>query len=344
MKKTILLAFCLLGAWCAQAQELRVKVDYGFLFNNLEGSLPYSPTSTFVGMNLVPAVGVQYKNHSLVAGVSLLEQFGTKKVIDNIEPQIYYQYKDNRFNAAVGAFPRLMLKKYPLAYFTTAKRFVDNTITGVVGQYQTKKGYLEFWMDWYKSDVAQGVDRFLITASGERWWGGSFINGSVMYNHVADQPYFQDFTVFDRLQFTLNAGYDFARHQSVFDELKLSAGVLGDVERRRDDNKKGLEPALGFQTEQTISWKGLSLYNNLYVGKAQMPYYEQYGGAIYFGSPFYQSAFQDYMILSYNYKYKWLTLKAMMIFYFTDKTTANQQVLGVDFNLDELIGLKKKKK
>lgn len=327
----------------ASAQEFRYKVDFGFLFDNLEGSLPYTPTRTIAGINLTPTVGFKYKNHSIMAGASMFEQFGTKKVIDKVDLQAYYQYNDGKFMAAAGAFPRLMLKKYPLAYFTTATRFIDNTITGAVGQYTTEKGYLEFFVDWYKSDIPEGVDRFLVAASGERWFGGSYINGSVMYNHVADKPYFQDFTVFDRFQFTLNAGYDFARHQSVFDELKLSVGVLGDIERRRNVQNKGLEPAIGFQTEQTIRWKGFSLYNNLYVGRPQMMYANEYGSNIYFGSPFYQSKFQDYMIASYSYKYKWVTLKAMLIFFFTDKATANQQILSVDFNLDELIGLKRKR-
>ncbi len=341
--KIFLLAIIAMGVNFAANAQLRYKADYRMLIDNLEGSQPYVATRTVAGMSLTPLVGVQFGNHSFMAGAHLLAEFGTKMDLDKAEIRAYYEFKNKNFKALAGIFSTYETEPYSLANFCTATRFLNDAIHGAYGKYKTDKGFIEGWIDWYKSDRANEVDRFLVMFQGERWWKGVRLKGFLSYNHLADKPAFETFTVFDHFQYELNLGYDFARHQKTFSALRLTAGAIGDADQARNDAKKGLEFSLGFQTEQLIQWKGFALHNTFYVGQPQSHYYQQYK-FVYPGLPFYQDEWMDMLIAKYTYNYKWLQVSACLAFFFTPETVANQQILQVTFKLDDVVKFKKRDK
>ncbi len=325
------------------AAQLRYKVDYRMLFDNLEASEPYAKDRTIAGILLVPHIGYSVGKHSLVVGVGMQEMFGTKKIIDNVDFRAYYEFKDDKFKAIAGIYSVYDREPLPLSYNTTAQLFINNKAQGVYGRYKDTNGYIEAWMDWFKSDVPNKVDRFTLAGSGERWWDKFRLKGIVSYTHFADKPVFETFNVFDRFQYDLNVGYDFAGYQNVFSKILFTVGLAGDMDRVRDEVNLGLEPHIGFQAEQMLQWKGFLLHNTFYVGQAQMKYSEQYP-FIYTGSPFYKDKWNDMLIAKYTYKYKWLGLSACFAAFFTPETVSTQQLLTVTFNLDEVANLSKKNK
>lgn len=319
--------------------QFRYAVAFRTWLDNLEDSYDYFelPTRTIVGTTLTPMVGVQYGRHALMGGVFLYTRYGSKKFMDKVEPRIYYQYKDERFTAVAGLFSRDMLKPSRLFHYTTSFKMTNNTLHGFLGQYTTETGYLEGLIDWYLANPSRRADGFILRLSGAKRVGGWFFNGQFSYHHRADRDYFQAFNVYDRLQYDAHAGYDFGVLQSVFRSIYLSVGLSGDANQKRLGDYS-LQVGLGFETEVNLDWKGLYLRNMLYIGQAQMPHYTEYGSELYFGDPFYRSAFYDRLAVGYVYKYRWVSVGAHVLLFFTDSPKiANQQLLSVAFDMDELV-------
>lgn len=323
--------------------QLRYKVDYRMLFDNLEDSMPYALDRTVAGLFLNPYIGFSSGSHSLMVGAGILDLFGTQKVFDNVDFRAYYQYKDSKFKAIAGIYSVYEREALPLSYFTSSYLFLNNKAQGFYGKYKNENGYIETWVDWFKSDVANRVDRFLLGASGERWWNAVRLKGSFTYTHFADRPVFNEFNLFDHFQYDLNGGYDFAVHQDVFSKILITAGLCGDMDRPRNNADLGFEPNVGFQTEQFIEWKGFLLHNSFYVGQAQMKYRPEYS-FVYPGSPFYRDKWHDVLLARYAYEYKWLCVSACFVTFFTPKTISTQQMVTITFNLDEIVKFKKNKR
>ncbi|MDE5743519.1 MAG: hypothetical protein K2H62_04120, partial [Bacteroidales bacterium] len=59
---------------------------------------------------------------------------------------------------------------------------------------------------------------------------------------------------------------------------------------------------------------------------------------------FYISPLYDQLAVGYIYKYRWLSVGAHVLLFFTDSpTVANQQLLSVSFDMDELVRLKNRR-
>ncbi len=318
--------------------QFRYAVSFRTILDNLEDSWDYMPTRTIVGSTLTPMVGVQYGNHALMGGVFLSTKYGSDKFLDKIDPRIYYQYKDERFMVVAGLFSRDLMKPSRLFHYTTSFKAFNNTLHGFLGQYTTETGYVEALIDWYLADVGRRRDGFVFRISGAKRFGGWFLDGQFSYHHRGDWDLFVDCKVYDRLQYDFRVGYDFAVLQSVFRSLYLTAGFVGDADQKRVGNDYKLKPGYGFEAAFNMNWKGLYLRNTVYYGKPQMPYYTEYGSELYFGDPFYHSSFYDQLAVGYVYKYRWVSVGAHVLLFFTDSPKiANQQLLSVAFDMDELV-------
>lgn len=343
MKKYILTGFVLtfFVFFCNNTNaQLVYKVDYRMIMDNLEDSMPYAKDRTVSGILLTPHLGFSMNNHSLIVGVSVHEMFGTEKLIDFYSLRAYYEYDDSKFKAIAGIYSIYDREPLPLSYYTSSVTFLNDKAQGIYGQYKEDSGYIEAWVDWNKSDIKNGVDRFMVAVSGLRWWDAFRLRGIFTYKHLADKPVFETFNVFDRVQYDLNFGYDFARHQKVLDEILFTVGVAGDADRARNNADKGLEHGIGFQTEQLLRWNGFILHNTFYYGTPQMRYFEEYP-FIYTGSAFYQAKWHDTLVAKYVYNYKWLTVSACFVFFVLPETVATQQLLTVSFSLDNIVNFKK---
>lgn len=324
--------------------QFRYAVAFRTMLDNLEDCWDYLPTRTIVGTTLTPMVGVQYGNHALMGGVFLYTRYGSGQFLDRIDPRIYYQYKDERFMVAAGLFSRDLLKPSRLFHYTTSFRTFNNTLHGFLGQYTTETGYLEGLIDWYLADVGRRRDGIIFRVSGAKRFGGFFFDGQFMYHHRGDWDLFETCKVYDRLQYDFRVGYDFAVLQSVFKSIYLTAGLVGDADQKREGDDYGLKVGLGFETTVNLDWKGLYLRNTFYYGQPQMQYYGDYGSELYFGDPFYISPLYDQLTVGYIYKYRWLSVGAHVLLFFTESSTvANQQLLSVSFDMDELVRAKNRR-
>lgn len=325
----------------ALTPHFRYVVSFKTILDNLEDSWPYLSTRTIVGSTLTPMVGVQVGRHALLGGAFLNTRYGTSPKI-KAEPRLYYQYKDEHFMVAAGLFSRDLMKPSRLFHYTTAYKVFNNTLHGFLGQYTTETGYAEALIDWYLADAAHSRDGFILRVSGCKRFGGWFLDGQFSYHHRADTALFKYFNVFDRLQYDFRLGYDFARLQTVFRSLYLTAGFVGDADQKRLYTGFKLKPGFGFETALNIDWKGLYVRNTFYYGQSQMPFYAEYGSELYSADPFYRSAFYDQLAVGYVYKYKWVSVGAHVLLFFVDAPkVANQQQLTLSFDLDEVVRRKK---
>ncbi|MDE7150110.1 MAG: hypothetical protein K2O01_06865, partial [Bacteroidales bacterium] len=235
-----------------------------------------------------------------------------------------------------GLFSRDLMKPSRLFHYTTSFKTFNNTLHGFLGQYTTETGYVEALVDWYLADASRRLDGVVFRVSGQKYFGGWFLDGQFSYHHRSDDVYFDGFKVYDQLTYDFRVGYEFGRLQSVFRSLYLTASLVGMADQKRVDYH--LQAGLGFETALNLDWKGLYLRNTLYVGTPQMQYYKEYGSELYFGDPFYHSSFYDQLAVGYVYKYRWVSVGAHVLLFFTDSPKiANQQLLSVAFDMDELV-------
>ena len=146
------LILLLLALHCAgsslSAQELVAGADFATRFDNREYSgNAFSPSETFFSARLTPEFGVQWDGRNrLMIAVDLWQDFGDgSKFLTDAKPQIYYTFSAPRVTASAGIFPRTqLLGSYSEAFFSSDVVFYDNLISGVLANYHSPRGYVEF--------------------------------------------------------------------------------------------------------------------------------------------------------------------------------------------------------
>lgn len=145
-----LLAITLVFRPEAQAQQVVWGASFDFFFDNREYKSEINWPQTLFGARIAPELGIRWQQrHSLMMGVDLLANFGTKPFQTDNEIFGYYQYDGPKFKAWAGVIPRRKtIGDYPSVFFSDSVRYYDPNLTGLLLQYSGGRGYVEFGCDW----------------------------------------------------------------------------------------------------------------------------------------------------------------------------------------------------
>lgn len=338
------LILLLLALHCAgsslSAQELVAGADFATRFDNREYSgNAFSPSETFFSARLTPEFGVQWDGRNrLMIAVDLWQDFGDgSKFLTDAKPQIYYTFSAPRVTASAGIFPRTqLLGSYSEAFFSSDVVFYDNLISGVLANYHSPRGYVEFALDWEGMRTTKTREKFRILSAGEyrgaRLYGGyafSMLHYAKSANETPDEGVVDYFLVNPYAGVRFHAFFDF--------DLRL--GYLQSVQRdRRID--QSWSPKGGEFLFSMSRW-GLSLRNHLYLGQNLMPMWGTYGSTVYTGSPFYGTTKHVYNKTSIDYErlffHDTLGIKAGFVFHYDGVGVGVQQLLTVSVKLEKIV-------
>lgn len=285
---------CLFFAPKAKAQEVVWDVSYDFFFDNREYKSTVNWPQTLFGMRLAPEIGIRWeKQHSLMAGISLLADFGAKPFRTENELFAYYRYDSKRFNAAAGIVPRhKLIGEYPTAFFNDSIRHYDPNLSGLLLQYRGSKGFVEFAADWNSMISDTRREKFVLFSSGRlNLARGLFYAGYhfSMYHHAG--THLEDGVV-DNVLIHPHIGTELSGI-TPFDRLSLQVGWMQTFQNDRKYVGEYVTPG-GVQIELKMEkWK-FGVFNTLYLGKSLMPYFVappelDYGDGLYWGDPFYRT-------------------------------------------------------
>lgn len=333
------LVLLLLCSMTVSAQTFVWKAGVHSFFDNEEYAHSAVQTpQTMAGVHLAPEVGVEWQGrHRILAGVDVMKEFGTDRIIDYARPIAYYWFDGKYFDFRMGAFPRKdVLDRYPRMFFQDSIANYRPVMTGLSWEYHRKNGYAQVWLDWTSRQTEKNREAFFMGWSG-RYNLGVFYGQHFGYMyHFAKRknPVVPD-PLHDNGLMLTSVGVDFAP-KTAFAKLELNVGWSVGLERNRDGDGNWHAPH-GLLSELKVEYKGIGLFNTYYRGGAQQRFYPQYGNALYWGDTFYRTKEYDRADLYINFfKTPVVNVKLVFSLHFTERAMYNEQALYASFDLDNL--------
>lgn len=318
VKRIISLAISLL-LFCPNpaAQRLTWDIDLHTVFDNREGSHDITPTETYFFTRLSPEIGLDFNRFGRIAGgVDWTQPIGNGWDDPHFSPTLYYRYESRPLDFSFGMFPRTQLREeLPGFLWCDSLEYFQPNIRGALVQYQSEKGFVDFYLDWRQMQTRKKREAFNIVLHSQ--WNHSkgifFAGGHAMMNHFAlvkNAP--ADQHIVDNFLVNPYIGADLTPVVAL-DSLRLRGGAVITIERNRSNG--GWKTPAGGWLEIYGKWRFLGLKNTLYAGGALLPSYHEFGSQLYQGEPFYSRRFYNRTdIYAYIISNRYVDLRASLDF------------------------------
>ena len=366
----VLTAFCQIAV--AQGEEkvsFAYDLDFEMNFDNREFyKSSFSNSMTIFGARLTPSVGLEVlqddgTRHRVMTGIDVMKDFGDSVAVKNMfkELTIYYnmekRFGSNVFEMYAGIFPRKSLDgRWGQEFFSDSLTFYDNNLEGLLLKLKRPKAYFELGADWMGLTGEYRRERFMIFSSG---------HGEVLpYTSLGYSFYVYHYAgsrkvrgVVDNILINPYISVDLDEPTGL-QKLSLTAGWIQALQNDRKNIGRYVFPGGGEVDVEVRHWN-LGVRNMMYIGRDLMPLYNRHdiGGfkygsnSLYLGDPFYrvndrgESAVGTYDRLEFFYAPEignCLSISIKAILHFNGfHYSGFQQMVGVKFNLQELINRKR---
>lgn len=344
IKFTALLLFVLCSIGLT-AQEIRWNVGLETVFDNREyTNSEINASQTIFGAIVSPEIGVRWdKYHSLMAGAHFTFEFGSPSKDILVDPTVYYNFNNKRFNISAGLLPfNQVIGSESRAFFSDSVRFFKKTIGGVLLQYVKGKNYAEVYFDWdgRKSDTRR--EKFTVYSSGRIAKGVFFGTYEISMHHYAGSNAAE--SVVDNVWLNPAIGLDLSR-KLWLDSLTVGVGFLQSFQNDRGGDQGYVSPR-GGEVNIRVEKYNIGIYNTLFFGDNMMPYHPQYGGGLYWGEPFYSTSNRIYNRLEIYWtplKKKFYNLKIASIHHYDGSVWSWQQFAKFSVTINQDLFKKKKR-
>lgn len=306
------------------AQEIGAKIDFFGYADNREYSSSFTTPKTIFGTIVSPQVYIKLEEkHKLTGGIHYNQDFG--KTIDNksiVNPIIYYNYQDSKFDFALGFIPRHeKLKDIPKLVLADTFFYDRPNIEGMFFQYKNKGVKQSIFIDWLSNQSYTQRERFVVGISGKYDWGlFYFKNNGLLYHNALTSNDLLDEHIQDNAVLTINLGIDLTNRTNL-DSLTFDVGAVVAYDRLRTSYTNS---AVGFISNLYLEYKRFYIGNTLYLGQAlNLPN----------GDPFYKRDKYDRLDLGWiPFKGKNVEGKFAAVFHFTPGKIDNQQTFTLRYN------------
>ncbi|MDH8701625.1 hypothetical protein M2138_000972 [Dysgonomonadaceae bacterium PH5-43] len=333
------LSFILMFVCCfayTYSQEFVWKAGVHSFFDNTEyeGSKVQN-SQTMAGVHLAPELGIKWnKKHSFYVGADLMHEFGSDKTVDYHDPIVYYEYSGNPFRFYMGAVPRnIILDKYPRMFFQDSINNYRPVINGFFWELNKKNNYANVWLDWTGRQTETRNEAFFMGWSGRYNYNCLYAQHfGYMFHFAKTKNAADDEFVHDNGLILTSVGADFAKTTG-FDKLELNVGWSVGLDRNRGVGE--WHRPQGFVSEAKIEYRGIGLFNTLYLGESQQTFYGEHSNALYWGDSFYRLKKYDRADIYINFfKSSAVNLKFTCSLHFAESKVFAQQALYATIDLD----------
>ncbi len=284
----VLLLLTLCSVVSIQAQDYMWKLGLDYFFDNREyEKSSYIEPQTLNGIWFSPSGGVTWdSSHTIVAGVDLLKIPGMKKAIDKVDLTLFYQYDSPNTIFRAGSFPRRdALSNYSDFFFNDSVKYFIPLMQGLFWQIGKGDNFFNAWMDWTGYATPENRESFFIGFSGKAAKGIFFSDfQSYLFHYAGTNPGNPVYGVSEQMQGMASIGVELESANGL--NGLLSAGVFAGIERDRKADI--VHKPVGFISRANLEFWGIGTENTLYTGDPRMRFYNQYGGDLYWGTPFLQ--------------------------------------------------------
>jgi len=338
MRKSLFLLIILLG-FCVkvQSQDFIWKANIYSFFNNNEFSRSkYKIPQTISGIQAAPEIGIRFDSvHIISGGVNILKEFGSTAIADKIYPTVYYEFNNASYRFMMGAFPRnVALDKYPRVFFQDSIAYFRPNMTGMFFELSREKGYINLWLDWTSQISVTERETFFAGLSG-RYNAGIFYmqHFSYMFHYAKDFDPIVEKYIYDNALTLTSVGVNLSQ-LTFLDQFDINAGWLSGIERSRGD-EIGWITNNGFLMETRLAYRRFGIFNTLYLGDKQMPFYAEQLNKLYWGDPIYRAGNYNrsdfYIDFIKNSRVK---LQLAYSLHFAEQNVFHEQFLKLQIALD----------
>lgn len=351
--KLIVILMSLVSVFSLSSQELEWSVDMNAVFKNSEVERSETPGETNIFTRITPQIGVSMDStrHRIMGGVTWYQPMNDHLHGYKVVPALYYQYKDREkgLDFKFGMIPNER-PSLPIYLCSDSINRMSPNVNGLTINLLKEHFFVSAMLDWRQIMTKHRREAFMVT--GDIGWRNShtandgdniiIVASNFSYNHLArsgsrpeGEGVVDNFIAHPRVVYC--HWWDKAL-------ITVEAGMLLSCDRDRIDSNEWLTQA-GFFGSVVGKWKWLTLCQNIYAGKRQMPLYEKYGSLLYQGENFFRDKFYSRTVLSATiFNTDYININAQLSFHATDKTMAFWQQLAVRFYLDRSLWGKYKKK
>jgi len=321
----------------ALPQEKTWNIGLFSFFDNVEfGGSSVKIPQTMSGIMLTPNVGLKWDSvHTIIAGASLVHEFGSSEAIDYLYPTAYYGYNRHHIRFLMGAFPRSAgLDNFSRIFFQDSVFYYRPNINGMLLELKDDKKYFNAWLDWTGRQSETVREAFFVGFSGRYNFGPFYIQHSGNMFHFASRmnPFINE-SLHDNLLFHTSAGIDLSG-RTILEKLDINAGWVAGLERSRSDDT-GWIGLHGLLVEARTGYRFIEIFNSLYTGEGLMYYYRDHGNDLYWGDPAYRAKIYDRADLSLNFiSSRLINIKLTYSLHFLEGRVYHEQMLKVKVNLD----------
>ncbi len=331
----LFLLVCIITAK-GMSQELIWHAGMDSFFDNTEFSgSEYKISQTMAGIVIAPEAGLRWDTvHSIIAGLSLLHEFGSNETVDRVYPTAYYEFSRNPVRFIMGSFPRaIALEKYPRVFFQDSVNYYRPNINGIFFEVVKRQDYLNVWLDWTGRKSVDVREAFFAGLSGNLSRGLFFARGfGYMYHFAGKMDPVVDEALHDNLLLQASAGLDFSG-LTPFDRLEAGVGWVMGLERARADNT-GWVSMPGIVIEARAEYKFAGVSSLLYRGRGLMYFYNDHGNELYWGDPVYRAKTYNRTDLYLSFlRERTVNLELTYSIHFMESSLYHEQLLKVRVNL-----------
>ena len=322
------------------SQNFDWGLDIDGFFDNSEGDDTYRTTTTYSGLHFAPQVSLASKDdrHKVVAGWHALLELGDKNGFTKGQPIAYYQYQSPELRFLFGSFARSMMhEQLPDYLICDSIRYYRPLITGFDFLYTTRKGYLEFFLDWTQRRTQLDREQFMAGLATRFQFGMFQLGADGYYYHYAleENGLEMGHHIHDNLVAHPYVGLDLSG-KTFLDSLCLRTGVLFQADRDRGDDV--WHAPVGFLGELYAAWHRLSLRQTFYGGKRQQYFGNAGFGEYYWGDTYVQAPWYSRTDLSYDiFRNRYAKVSARLSFHFTDTGMNWHQMITLSYALGDRI-------
>mgnify|MGYP006988896627 CR=1 FL=1 len=353
LKRLAVILIAVMSLAVVGAQELEWSVDMNAVFKNSEVERSETPGETNIFTRITPLIGVSMDStrHRIMGGVTWYQPMNDRMHGYKVVPALYYQYKNSEkgLNFKIGMIPNER-PSMPIYLCSDSINRMSPNVNGLSIALFKPHFLVSAMLDWRQIMTNKRREAFMVIA--DIGWrnlhttnvGDNYIvvASTIAYNHLArsgarpeGEGVVDNFITYPRVMYS-----HWWRNASI----AVEAGLLLSCDRDRVAENKWLTQA-GFFGGVIGNWKWLTVAQNIYAGKQQMPLYEKYGSLLYQGQNFFRDKFYSRtMVAATFFKTDYLNIQAQLSFHATDKTSAFWQQIAVRFYLDRSLWGKYKKK
>ena len=316
-------------------QEFIWDVRFASQFDNREYNTTLTNSQTLFGARLTPQIGIGWGRNSLNIGTDIMADFGAPTLFTDPTLLLYYAYNSKKFDAYMGVFPRTkMIGNYSSLFFSGKTKFYDPNLDGFMLQYTGNKGSVELGIDWCGLSHGAARERFMIFSAGEVETKMFFAGYNATIFHFAAS---EEVTgVVDNVLFYPYVGLNISEHLPL-DILKLQVGWVQGLHKDRS-YESDFNMCEGVQIDVHAEKWNIGIENMLYIGENQLPYNNEYGSDLYFGSPYYSTEsgiYNRFEIYWHPFRGKLFDLKISSRHHYDGYVWGWQQLLTLNININK---------